>query len=184
MIPSHYQTIRQHLRTATSEAHDRLDRAMAALDLVQRGDYARFLRIQHAARGPIEAWCRASLPEELLPPSQLALIESDLADLGESMGPAHARPFIASAEGALGIAWALAGSSLGNRAMLADLRKRGGAALPTRFLGDGAMPAFFARLRPKLEQPIDEAVIAVAGAHAVFARFAEVAAAHLTAEAA
>ena len=120
------------------------------------------------------------------PLSQLALIEADLADLGESIGAASSLPFIASADGALGIAWALAGSSLGNRAMLADLRKRGGAALSTRFLGDGAMPAFFASLRPRLEQPIDEAAIAaaVAGAHAVFARFAEVAAAHLTAEAA
>jgi heme oxygenase len=173
------------LRTATSEAHDRLDRAMAALDLVQRGDYAHFLRIQHTARAPIEAWGQATLPQEMLPPSQLALIEADLADLGESAG-APSRPFIANADGALGIAWALAGSSLGNRAMLADLRKRGGAALPTRFLGDGAMPAFFASLRPQLEQPIGDAVIAgaVAGAHAVFARFAEVAAAHLTAEAA
>jgi heme oxygenase len=174
------------LRTATSEAHDRLDRAMAALDLIQRGDYARFLRVQHAARAPIEAWCQAALPQELLPPSQLALIEADLADLGESSRTASSRPFIANADGALGIAWALGGSSLGNRAMLADLRKRGGAALPARFLSDGAMPAFFASLRPKLEQPIDEAAIAgaVAGAHAVFARFAEVAAAHLTAEAA
>jgi heme oxygenase len=159
---------------------------MAALDLVERGDYAHFLRIQFDARAPIETWCQTALPQELLPPSQLALIEADLADLGESAGAASSRPFMANTDGALGIAWALAGSSLGNRAMLADLRKRGGAALPTRFLGDGAMPAFFVSLRPMLEQPIDEAVIAaaVAGAHAVFARFAEVAAAHLTAEAA
>lgn len=174
------ETIRDALRAETMPAHDRLDRAMQALDLASPSDYAQFLSIQHEARAPIERWAALHMPSAIRPPEQTGLIEADLAQLGRQA--AHSiLPFDADPAGCLGVAWAIGGSSLGNRAMLAGLRKRG-AAVPARFLSDPAMPAFFAALRPRLGEPAqrgESLQAAIAAAAAVFARFALVADARL-----
>lgn len=157
--------------------HDALDRAMSRLDLADRADLAEFLRIQLAAREPIERWVARHCPPAYAPPPQSHLIRADLALLGHAPAD-HGGEIVLPVDAAPGVAWALGGSSLGNRAMLADLRKRG-ASVPTAFLSDPAMPAFFARLRPLIERPVsDPAALdaAVAGARAVFVRFAALAA--------
>jgi heme oxygenase len=168
-------TLRHDLKSSTADLHSRLDARLGALDLADRADYARFLRIQLAARGPIERWCGAHLPAALLPPAQSALTAADLAALGV-IGGAAAMPFAAPpmcAGTALGVAWALGGSSLGNRAMLAHLRRTASGDWPTAFLADPAMPAFWSALRPHLERSAnaEETRAAVAGAEAVFAQF-------------
>lgn len=166
------ETIREALRAATATAHAGLDEGMAQVDLGDAGEYADFLRFQLSARTPIEEWMAGNCAADHHIPSQLALIEADLAALGRDAAISPGR-FHAPATGCLGVAWALGGSSLGNRAMLAGLRKRG-ADVPVAFLADPAMPAFFARLKRQLDRPAAEYAelpAAIAAAHAVFAFF-------------
>lgn len=172
----HPQSIRQVLRGATADDHARLDAGMAGLDLADPSDYARFLQVQYAARLPIEGWTGTAVPAPVRPPIQTPLIAADLAAVGHDPSPRTGPAFSAPTAGAIGVAWALAGSSLGNRAMLADLRKRD-ASVPVAFLSDDAMPAFFARLRPRLQDQFadtDMRDAAIDAARAVFAAFAAV----------
>ena len=160
------------LRRETASVHDRLDRALGGEALASPRDYARFLATQYRARKPIEDWIAASLVDEDSPPAQTPLIASDLAALGAEtppVGPSFSMPAKADT---VGLQWALAGSSLGNRAMLAQ-RRKAGLDGPDKFLSDAAMPSFFKDLRPRLEAEVDSASAqrAVLAAHAVFACF-------------
>jgi heme oxygenase (biliverdin-IX-beta and delta-forming) len=168
--------LRAHLRSATMAAHDLLDAATrAAGGWRTLSEYARFLAMQHAARAPVEAWLAAHAPRELRPPAQTALIAEDLARLGAPV-PAPAPLFTlgrAVAGHALGVAWVLAGSALGNRAIARQVARIGGGAWPTAFLGDEAMLAFWHGLRSRIERPCraSEAAGASEAAAAVFAHF-------------
>ena len=164
------QTLRQALRIATSAQHDRLDGRVTAMDLTDPGDYGRFLSMQLMARAPIEAWLADRLPDA--PPPACALIAADLAALGVaapagvlSLGlPADADP--------IGACWAIAGSSLGNRSMLARVAKSGKADdLPTAFLADETMTGYWRTLKPRLEAPAGDSRGAIAAAEMVFATF-------------
>ncbi|BDI60219.1 biliverdin-producing heme oxygenase [Qipengyuania nanhaisediminis] len=168
--------LRLHLRAATASAHDRLDSAMReAADWRSRDGYARFLALQHAARRPLEDWIAQGFDDDCAPPPQAPLIASDLAALGAA--PAQGIvPFehaSRSRAAQLGIAWALAGSALGNRAIAREI----GADWPAAFLTDGAMFAFWQTLRAAIEQPAsaDERRASSAGALAVFSHFAALA---------
>ncbi len=161
--------LRDDLNAATRPLHDMLDRQLAPLAL---GDEpARFLAIQYIARKPIEAWLGGS-QERAAPPVQSALIAADLQKLGVSL-PAKSLDFTpAHPDEAWGIEWALAGSSMGNRAML-HRRRRAGCKLSHHFLADPAMPRFWQALRPHLEQRYSDALHdhAIAGAQRVFETF-------------
>lgn len=149
-------TLRDHLRRATASSHERLDRSIRpASDWRSRQDYARFLSTQYAARLPVESWLLAFAPAGLKPPEQTPLIARDLARLGESV-PGRSGGFALEEFGpsaVIGVAWVLAGSSLGNRAMLRDMQ----AALPAEtvwpheFLGSRAMTAFWKELRVRID---------------------------------
>ena len=176
--------LRVHLRSATIAAHDLLDAAMqAASGWQSRGDYARFLALQHAARVPLEAWLAANAPDDLCPPPQTGLLAADLAALGRPLpapSPALAAALPRSSPGsgtALGAAWVLAGSALGNRAIAKAVARIGGGSWPVTFLGDGAMMAFWQGLRARIERPATpaEAAGASEAAAAVFAHFLKVA---------
>lgn len=174
------RTVRDYLRDGTSQCHDRLDRRLGSfLDGTTAG-YAEFLSIQYRARKGIEGWLgRADATSS--PPSQLHLIATDLATLGAPI-PSSAPQFEGATMGdTLGASWVLAGSSLGNRAILAQMRKAG-SAQPVAFLSDGSMPAYWQTLRPALAQPLDPAVHtpALAEANAVFAHFNCVVSEHLS----
>lgn len=174
------ESLRTHLRAATMAAHDLLDHAMQAASGWQtRADYARFLALQHAARAPIEAWLAAHAPAGLNPPLQTALLERDLAEL-EAPVPQPAPLFTlgrCEAGHALGTAWVLAGSALGNKAIARQVARIGGGAWPVAFLGDDAMMAFWQGLRSRIETPArpGEAAGATCAAEAVFAHFLSVA---------
>ena len=173
------ESLRTHLRAATMAAHDLLDHAMQAASGWQtRADYARFLALQHAARAPMEAWLADHAPADLVPPPQTPLIARDLAALGAPL-PASAAPFAlpATPGDALGAAWVLAGSALGNKAIAKQVARIGGRAWPAAFLGDAAMLAFWQSLRARIESPAApaEAAGATRAAEAVFAHFLSVA---------
>jgi heme oxygenase (biliverdin-IX-beta and delta-forming) len=171
--------LRLHLRSATMAAHDLLDHTMqAASGWHNLADYARFLSLQHAARAPVEAWLAAHAPGDLHPPAQTPLIARDLALLGfETPVPSSGFTMQDTHAGeALGAAWVLAGSALGNKAILKQVRRvAAGEARrwPCEFLGDDAMLTFWQGLRARLEQPASaaEAAAAAAAASAVFAHF-------------
>lgn len=165
-------SLRNRLRENTSEAHDRLDARVSAFDMSNARDYATFLQFQYAARAPIEDWLERRAPDLELP-SMAPLIVRDLAALDVPI-PATASFRCPAARGAIGIAWALAGSHLGNRALLARLRKSGAEDRPTAFLADEAMRAAWQNLLPRLEAPAErlEFTQAVTAALAVFDHFA------------
>lgn len=146
---------------------------MAAAGQAEGEAYADFLAIQHSARTPLERWADEICPADMVPPAQCAILAEDLASLGRPLPePAGLEP--PETVDWHGFAWALAGSSLGNRAMLVRRRKvsAGG---PDRFLSDPAMPQYFRELLPTLARPatpeIEEG--AIAAALAVFATFDE-----------
>ena len=177
--PAPAQDLRGHLRAATMAAHDLLDHTMQAASGWQtRADYGRFLSLQHTARAPVERWFADHAPPALHPPAQTPLIAADLAALGIGL-PAPAAPFAMTPDSAgevIGAAWVLAGSALGNKAILKHMRRASGQTgdrWPAAFLGDGAMLAFWQGLRVVLERPANpaEASAATAAASAIFAHF-------------
>jgi heme oxygenase len=173
-------SLRTHLRAATMAAHDLLDHAMQAASGWQtRADYARFLALQHAARAPLEAWLAAHAPARLAPPSQTGLIAQDLEHLGTPLpSPAPLFTIGRPAPGsALGVAWVLAGSALGNKAIARQVARISGGTWPTAFLGDDGAMAFWQGLRTRIEGPAApaEAAGATRAAEAVFAHFLAVA---------
>lgn len=164
-------TLRRILKRETRESHDRLDAAMGDWPVDSREGYATFLLTQYRARAPIEGWIARALPNTQAPPAQAPLVARDLAELGLALPHSTAFALPQGAE-PIGLVWALAGSSLGNRAMLHQRRKIG-AAGPERFLADPAMSAFFSGLRARIERPASAELAsrAVAGAQAVFSAF-------------
>ena len=168
-------SLRAHLRAATAPAHGKLDETFDPADFGRGETYAGFLRFQLAARRPVEAWLAAHCPVAFRPPPTVPLIERDLKALG-AIPPAH--PVACQLDPSsdpLGVAWVLAGSSMGNRAMLAAMAKSGISDLPAAFLSDPDMPRFWQEMRPLLERPANEAEAApaVASANAVFTMFAK-----------
>ena len=164
-------TLRAHLKAGTRALHDELDEKLAPAALGDDQSYAMFLSAQYAARLPVERWLEnAAIP--FAPPVQCQLIAADLHAMGRAT-PAATDPFsLPENAEPVGAFWALAGSSLGNRAMLAQRRKANLSA-PVRFLSDEAMPAYFKKLRPFLEQSVahSHAQSAIRAADAVFRQF-------------
>jgi heme oxygenase (biliverdin-IX-beta and delta-forming) len=174
--------LRIHLRAATMAAHGLLDRTMqAASGWRTLADYARFLALQYAARVPVEHWLACHAPRELRPPVQTPLIAQDLTALGiELPAPASPLRLAGRAESeAIGTAWVLAGSALGNRSILMQMRRASAAASPdgepwpSAFLGNEAMLAFWQGLRSLIEQPASaiDADAAAEAASTVFEHF-------------
>lgn len=164
------ETLRAVLRRETRELHDALDARIGVLDLGSHDDYARFLQIQLAGRQPVENWLssRADAPDL---PNSTATLGRDLEAIGGD-APSSTRAF-APPHGcdAIGAAWVLAGSSLGNRAMLRDLDRREARPRSTLFLADPAMTEAFGAMREAIERPVEHPERAVVAARAVFDHF-------------
>lgn len=192
------EILRKKLREATSAAHDRLDNLMRdAAGWTTRDEYVQFLQLQLAARAPIEMWLKANAARHLHPPAQCAHIANDLTSM-DAKAPfewvtSPTNFTIPSAlednkdASALGAAWTLAGSALGNHAILKDMRRaatqQGSDAWPHSFLGDPDMLAFWGVLRRQIERPASssETCAAVQASLAVFNHFIAIAEAHLAA---
>jgi len=176
------RTLREHLKGATAHSHDTLDSSMRpASDWRSLEDYARFLRAQYAARAPVEVWLSMFASVDLKPPEQTPLLAHDLAMLGQPMptpSPGFAMTFNGEAT-ATGVAWVLAGSSLGNRAMLHDMQRSlsGGSEWPHVFLSSHGMTAFWKTLKVRVEAPASrtDAEEATRAARCVFEHFLGVA---------
>lgn len=176
---THHDGLRTTLRGETRAAHESLDGAMAQLDLADAADYALFLRIQYAARIGVEAWLVRHAPPKLQPPPQAPALAADLQALGEALPLDQPLFELTGDEAAMGVAWVIAGSSLGNRAMLADLRKRGHGERPTAFLGNEEMARFWHDFRPRIDSWDGHSQAAVDAAKATFTHFSAIAVAYL-----
>lgn len=170
------KSLRDVLRSETRDLHDVLDQSLSPL--ANDGGYPTFLAIQYAARWPVEAWF-AQVGSVMQPPVLTGLVELDLAELGctPPACPISFRP--ADPAEALGIAWVLAGSSLGNRVLhKRRLAYDGGRA--TAFLSDQNMPRFWGRLRPRLCRQASDPGLdkAIDGARRTFGHFIAVAQVH------
>ncbi len=169
------RTTRDYLRVGTAEAHDTLDVRLGALVEGDERDYARFLDIQYRARVNIQSWLSERCADTA-PPRQTDVIARDLAELGVPI-PSHSPAFDVSADSdPLGTCWVLAGSSLGNRAILARLVKAE-MQWPVAFLSDRRVVEYWQRLRPFIERPhspVDDPPV-LAAAQASFAHFNAVA---------
>lgn len=169
-------TLRATLREATGAAHDRLDRAMRRTGWSDRASYGEFLRIQHDARAPLETWFAGRQAGDAVPPAQCGLLQDDLHALALEGVRKEGRDFHMPEGGdPVGIAWVLAGSSLGNLAILREIERAGNGDWPTSFLCDPAMRAFWKILRERLDAPLDNATdphAAVLAATSAFDHFA------------
>ena len=165
--------MRNELKDATAAIHDRIDHAVGALPLLSEKDYAAFLGAQYTARSIVErALARRSPPRIGPPPSQLAALEADLEDLGTSPKPGEMTLDLRNEYEALGAAWVLAGSSMGNRTILAQ-RRRAGLTNAHRFLGDAEMPCYFKQLLRAMNSASGQPMVegAICGARNAFAVF-------------
>lgn len=122
------------LKAATDDFHRRLDERLSALNLGEADDYRRFLAFQARVVPPLEnaladgglgnliaGWCQGR---------RAGAIQSDLAELGETMpDPADVPPIRSTAE-MIGTAYVLEGSRLGGR----YLQRQVGDGLPRSFL--------------------------------------------------
>lgn len=181
--PAATDNLRQSLRGATAQAHDLLDNAMQeASGWTKKSDYARFLTLQYAARAPVEKWLNLNAGRGFAPPPQSPLIADDLRALNLAIPPVASdfalderlmREHASSAT--LGAVWVLAGSALGNRAILGEIKRAacGAPSWPHTFLGDEAMLTFWKSLRRQIERPAGAAEMnaASAAAAAVFDHF-------------
>lgn len=176
------RTLREHLRGATAHSHNMLDTSMRpASDWRSRLDYARFLNAQYTARASVELWLSMFATPGLKPPEQTPFIAHDLARLGEPI-PVGQPNFDMGFNGdatTIGVAWVLAGSSLGNRAILQDMHRSlpQGTYWPQEFLASRAMTRFWKELRSRVEVPVsqDKADEATRAARCVFEHFLGVA---------
>ena len=180
MVASHTFTqthpLRHWLREGTVDLHDRLDASTDAAVLGDDVRYGQFLSAQYRARQPIELWASSHLDVGLRPPLVADLIADDLRELDTAI-PATGAFELPAAFDALGVAWAIGGSSLGNK-MLLTQRRRSGARHAERFLSDTSGMDYFRSLLPRLATPVSEgkAAGAIRAAEAVFETF--LAAAH------
>ncbi len=164
-------TLRAALKERTRDLHDRLDRTVGGFATEETGPYGAFLAVQYAARASIERWALAELREDVRPPELAALIATDLAELSVPC-PAMQTFVLPAGADWRGVAWALGGSALGNKALLAA-RRRAGLTGAARFLSDPRTAVYFRRMLPMFEEPATPAIEegAVAAAAAVFGTF-------------
>ncbi|MGB3167452.1 MAG: hypothetical protein WBA68_11830 [Alteraurantiacibacter sp.] len=152
--------------------HEVLDSGAGIPDFANRAAHAAFLRRQLVARAAIEAWVARECPADIAPPPTVPALLDDLTALGHEAPEVAGEFNFPEKADPLGLAWALAGSHLGNRIMLAKLRETAPDA-PHSFLDDAAMAAFWKELRPRLDAQVttEQARLAIAAASAVFRQF-------------
>jgi heme oxygenase len=166
---------RSALRTATADAHERVDEIFSRFRLAEASGYRAFLRATASAHLPAEAGLEAAGAARVLedwPQRRRAdFIRRDLADLGD-MPPertqSHAFPSDAAILGGI---YVLEGSRLGG----AVLRREVPSDLPNSFLAAPSPPGSWRNLTQLLDrhlsdrQRLGEAILA---ARQLFASFA------------
>lgn len=158
------------LREATRAQHEALDATLSRFDLADASSYHRFLQVHHRALVVLLERCCVHDRRELAP--LLALLEDDL---GLASAPAAPGIDLPPSDGTtVGVAYVLRGSRLG----AVHLRRRVGAALPTRYLGHQVATSWTGFLThmaavPRNARSTGEVIDAARMAFGVFVRAAD-----------
>lgn len=122
----------QRLKSATHEAHDRLDkRIMAARPFASRENYGRFLQVQYRFHCDMEDYFLSPVLAELVPEladrQRLPQIRADLADLGLPPPEADTAGDRYDGQVAAGLGWLYVaeGSNLGAAVLLKQAARLG-----------------------------------------------------------
>ncbi|MEK7343529.1 MAG: biliverdin-producing heme oxygenase [Pseudomonadota bacterium] len=158
--------IRQALREATTDDHERVDAVYGRYNLDSASDYRAFLTAHARAVGALEALAAPAAP-------RLPLLRDDLAALGAPFPPALPVALSTAPGFVWGLRYALEGSRLGG-AMLA---RRVGEGLPKAYLSAAHGKGEWAQFQREMDKAaaagdghwLDQAV---QGARAAFALFA------------
>lgn len=167
------QAIRHRLRTATADAHDRVDRTFSRFDLTRRESYMLFLQAQAGALLPLEhaldAGAAPRLPLNWPARRRGSALLTDLRSLGLTPPVSDELAPIDREAAALGTLYVLEGSRLGG----ALLRRSVPAGFPAAFLAPGSS-AQWRELLDLLESALpapDHQREAAAAAQDTFERF-------------
>lgn len=160
------------LRSATRDAHDRVDARFSALNLGDRDDYAAFLAAHAHAFVPLEEALTAAGAAELLDDWDESLRTSsllaDLAELGvPPPPPSAALEFVDEAE-MIGALYVLEGSRLGG----AVLRTSVPTGLPSRFLSHRPPGGHWRRVIAMMERKLYSNAMREAAARGAMQAFA------------
>ena len=169
--------IRNSLRTATAQAHERLDSYSRRVNLADRQNYGRFLQAQSGPVSALEAALEQFGIARLLPDwslrSRTAALDHDLQYLHLH---AESCPSVCltSAAQAFGTLYVLEGSRLGARVLLQEILEATPSLEPaTRFLRHGAeyrlWPTFLRSLEANVA--VDDLAKCAQGARNAFALF-------------
>ena len=171
--------LRWHLRAATQDLHAEADRLGQAFDLGSPVGYRNFLCAHARALPGLEAACEAAGVERWVPDwpqrRRRAALAADLAQLGATPPPAE-QVTLPSSAAALGVAYVLEGSRLGNAMLLRVVRgefalaEGGPIAYLSHKSGPDGWPGFLAHLEQALPEPSRWAD-ATAGARLAFEYF-------------
>jgi heme oxygenase len=172
--------VRWHLRQATEALHAEADRLGSSHCLSSRAGYAGFLRVHARAVPALEAALDAAGLEAMLPDwprrRRAAALRADLAVLREAVPAPLAVPEIRTGATAMGAAYVLEGSRLGNAMLLRAAQAAPALANSGAFTylshqpGPAGWAGFLARLDQALPDPADWKV-AAAGALTAFETF-------------
>lgn len=132
-------------------------------------DITPFLLFQLAARTPLEDWL---CDHSETPPPRMVPVLADAIDSAAVSAKARQTVWTGHPNEALGLAWLLTGSSLGNRAILAA-RRKAGLTGGEPFLADPSMSEYWQALRATLNREYGEfdTHLAVNGAKRGFDHF-------------
>lgn len=159
--------IRQALRAATSDDHQRVDAVYGRYSLGSASDYRAFLTAHARAVGALEPLAGPAVP-------RLPLLRDDLAALGAPCPPAM--PVAASS--APGFVWGLRYALEGSRLGGAMLARQVGEGLPKAYLSAAHGKGEWAQFQRAMDEAAAEGGAhwldgAVLGARAAFALFAQ-----------
>lgn len=164
---------RDVLRTATAEAHARVDLAFGAFELGDSAGYAAFLRAQAMSFLPVEAALDRAGAADLLPDwperRRAELLRRDLVTMGLAAPGSDTRVAFGSAAAILGAIYVLEGSRLGGRMLARAVPPE----FPQLFLAAGSS-TLWRRLISVLDKQLvspDDQADAIAAARQVFALF-------------
>jgi len=179
LLPGQSAGLRWHLRAATRDLHDEADRLGQGFDLGHRAGYRRFLTAHARALPGLEAACDEAGLERQVPDwpqrRRASALAEDLARLAMPQPPAEPVT-VPPGPAALGIAYVLEGSRLGNAMLLrmvlgaSNLVHDGATAYLSHRPGPEGWPGFLARLEQALPDPARWAE-ATAGARLAFECF-------------
>lgn len=176
-------TLRNHLRTATVQHHERVDAAFSSFELGKQNGYRAFLQAHAQVLIPLEAALEragiAAMIEDWTQRRRASALRADLADLGAVVPSPAPHEMPSSPAWCWGATYVIEGSRLGGRVLARRVADADPSA-PLRYLSHSSASPLWPSFLEKLElhaATCDWSDV-LAGAHDTFERFLAAARAH------